>query len=166
VPPLPALSYGPMVRFRWAGMAQRAERTRRELALRSAEALRRCEEIEERRRDTSERVVALEAELADLERRSEEAREQAVRAEQTALNEAQTQVAVAEEACRNQRLILEREVSLLEQLQEQATVLRRQVSELESEQAAVDTTVSPREPLQPAGVENGAYLQSGVGVEG
>jgi chromosome segregation protein len=122
-----------------------AERTRRELAVRLAEAQHRCEEIEAQQRRASERVAALETELADLERRSEEAREQAVQAEQTALNEAQTRVAVAEEACRNQRLILEREAALLEQLQAQAAVLRHQADELAGEQAALGATVDATE---------------------
>jgi chromosome segregation protein len=119
-----------------------AERTRRELAVRLAEAQRQHKEIGEQQRGASERVAALEAELADLERRSEEAREQAIRAEQTALSQAQTQVAVAEETCRNQRLILEREAALLEQLRAQATVLRHQANELEDERAALASTVS------------------------
>ena len=144
-----------------------AERARRELAVRSAEAHRQCEEIEAQQRQASERFTALEAELADLERRSEEAREQAVRAEQAALNEARTKVAVAEEAYRNQRLILEREASLLEQLQAQATLLRRQVDELEGEQAALDTPVSVSErQAQAPGAEEDTEAQSGVGVEG
>ncbi len=114
-----------------------SERARRELAVQIDQIQDRCREIEQQQRVETERIAALEGEQADLDRQAAAAKEEAARAERETVGKASTEVAVAEETLRNQRAVLQREESLLEQLVAQMTALRRQADDLESERSAL-----------------------------
>ncbi len=133
------------------------ERARRELPAQLEQTQRRCQEIEQQQHVEAERIAALEAGLTELDRQAAAAREESVQAERETVGRASTEVAVAEETLRNQRAVLRREKSLLEQLEAQMTVLRKQADELENERSALVTHVqefraeSSQVPVQLAG---------------
>ncbi|MFQ6100103.1 MAG: AAA family ATPase [Anaerolineae bacterium] len=102
-----------------------------------SETRQRCQEIEGQQRTEAERIVALEAELEGLSKQATAAREEAARIVRETLGKARTEVAVAEEALRNQQTALQRETALLEPLQTQGAARRQRVKELEAEHAAI-----------------------------
>jgi chromosome segregation protein len=112
------------------------ERTWRELFAQIERAQNRCDEIERQQRAETVRIAALETVLAELDRETAAAKEKAAQAERDAVGQANTEVAVAEETLRNQRDVLHREKSLLEQLLAQMGTLRQQADELERERSA------------------------------
>ena len=119
------------------------ERARRELPARLEEIQSRCQEIEEQQRAETEQIATLEADLEELARRQAATREEAAQAERETLGETRARVAVAEESLRNQQAALQREDSLLDQIEAQRAALRKQAEELEleAERAAVATRV-------------------------
>lgn len=132
------------------------ERARRELDAQIEQARRHCQEIEQELRAEAGRITALEANLAELARQDTAAREEAARAERETVGQAHTEVAVAEETLRHQRDVLQREESLLAQIEAHVAALRQQSDDLEGERGGGVhvqelRAESPPMPAQPAG---------------
>ena len=109
------------------------ERARRELDAQIEQAQRHCQEIEQESRAEAGRITELEARLAELARQDAVTREEAARAERETVGQAHTEVAVAEETLRHQRDVLQREESLLAQIDAHVAALRQQSDDLEGE---------------------------------
>jgi chromosome segregation protein len=113
------------------------ERVQRELPAQLEETHRRCQEIEEQQQAETERIAALEASLRELAQQAATASEEAVRVERETMGKARTEVAVVEEALRNQQAVLQREAALLDRLQAQVSARRQRAEELEDEHTAI-----------------------------
>jgi len=106
------------------------ERARRELPARLRSIERRLETLVEERRAERQRSEALEAQLAAIDRRMSEAREEERETLRQRMGEAQTAVAVAREALRSQRAVVERETAELERIQGRREALEEQALDL------------------------------------
>ena len=113
------------------------ERALKELPGQLEETHQRCQAIEERRQTEIKQIADGEAKLEELARQAAAAREKAARVWQEKLGQARTDAAVAKEALRSQQAALEREVTLLEQLEAQETNLHEQADKLKAEHAAI-----------------------------
>jgi len=114
------------------------EEARQELAVQLEEVERRCQDLDRQQRAESEAVAQGEAELEALARQAAEAGREAARVERDTLGPARTEVAVAGEALRSQRDVMQRERSLWEQVEAQMAALRGQAGDLEAERADVE----------------------------
>lgn len=112
------------------------ERVRRELPARQDEARKRRRELEQQREAGAAQIAALETRLEEIDRQAAKACEEAAQARREKLERARTEVAVAQEALRNQRAALQREDSLFGELESQETALRERADALEAERAA------------------------------
>ncbi len=113
------------------------ERAWRELPAQLQEARQRCQEIEDQQRVEVERIAALEAQLEELAQQVAVAGGEAARVEREAMGKARTEVAVVEEALRNQQAAWQRETALLDRLRAQVSARSQRAAELEDEHAAI-----------------------------
>jgi len=114
-----------------------SERALRELPVEMQKAKQRCDELEREQSQVLQRIAALEKDRDAVIQEARAEREARARLEQDKLNEARTRLAVAKESLRNQRDLLQRELTLLGELQAQAAALRNQSMELKSEHEAL-----------------------------
>jgi chromosome segregation protein len=135
------------------------ERARRELPMQLEAARQRRQEMEEEQRKANGQIAALESKLEQLIHQAEAARVEAARVEQETLSKARTQVAVAEEALRNQQVALKREQAALAQIRSQQAALRQQAVELEAERAAVVSNLQELRTDKPWAEETGGQGQ-------
>ncbi len=112
------------------------QRARRELPAQLAEVGRRVTELEGRRQSAMEEVASAEARLAEIDRRVAQYREDRSRCLQEELSEARTAIAVAREALRRQRSVVEREASELERVRSRRQGAEMEADDLKMEQAA------------------------------
>jgi chromosome segregation protein len=111
--------------------------TPQDLAARIDETRGSCDEIENQQRIEAEKIAAIEATLAELNRQASVVREEAAQIERETVGKARTEIAVAEEALRSQRAASQRESLLLDRLEAQVSARRQRVKDLEAEQAAL-----------------------------
>lgn len=110
-----------------------SERARGVLIERIAEAEERCRQWERTVQATQDRVMALEEMLRDMRQQEERQYQDMLLAQQEALAQARADVAVAEEALRNERAALEREIVALRYLDERIAQLQAQIQAVKGE---------------------------------
>ncbi|MCJ7736595.1 MAG: hypothetical protein MUQ10_04675, partial [Anaerolineae bacterium] len=114
-----------------------SERALRDLPDKKRATEQRCDELEKQQGQGSERSAALEKEQAAVLQAAREQHEAQARLEQDKLNDARTEIAVAEESLRNQQDLLKRERALFDEFHNQMLALQRQSRELSAEQKAL-----------------------------
>ncbi|HDQ71240.1 MAG TPA: hypothetical protein ENN19_03970 [Chloroflexi bacterium] len=113
------------------------ERARREIPRQLDAVALQVVEAKQARQAAEEAIAAAQARLAELDREAARRREAMAQAEREAVGQAETAVAVARESLSNRQSALQREMSLLEQLDGQIGALRRQADELSKEHGAI-----------------------------
>lgn len=128
------------------------ERARREIPRQLDAVAQQAKAARQARQAAEEASAAAQAQLAALDREAARCREAAAQAEREAVGQAETAVAVARESLSNRQSALQREMSLLEQLDGQIGALRRQADELSKEHGAILARLQAlRDDVDPAG---------------
>lgn len=112
------------------------QRARRELRAQLAEVRREIADLTDRRHAAVEEALSLESRLEEIDRRVANVRQEEERRLQEEVNEARTTLAVAREALRHGRSVVERRESELERVRSRRRMLQRQAGELETKEAA------------------------------
>jgi len=120
-----------------SGSMLASERTLRELPEEKRKLEQCCDALEEQHHETSERIVTLQKERAGVIRAAQEEHQAQARLRQSELNDARTEIAVAEESLRHQQDLLNRERKLFDEFHNQLLALQQQSQELNAEQKAL-----------------------------